>query len=280
MSKKMLLSVFLLSSQANAAYVMEDLLSLSLADLATIPVVTAARTQQHWDDVQGSLWVITEKEIRERGYRNIADVLRDLPSVDLQGPVNTTSRLTVRGVAGNAKMLILQDGVRVGATAGEVIPVSLNYPLYMTKQIEVLLTAGSALYGTDAVAGVINIISQTPSQYGVQHLHYEANDTGSQYGDLLVRGRIGNWPLVLGIHQDESNNKALAEQYPDVFVLGDLRDVSGSAVMVSAANRQPFSSEASSSSAWARINILPQLELGGSYRQTSYANDLMSMVVF
>lgn len=280
MSKKMLLSVFLLSSQANAAYVMEDLLSLSLADLATIPVVTAARTQQHWDDVQGSLWVITEKEIRERGYRNIADVLRDLPSVDLQGPVNTTSRLTVRGVAGNAKMLILQDGVRVGATAGEVIPVSLNYPLYMAKQIEVLLTAGSALYGTDAVAGVINIISQTPSQYGVQHLHYEANDTGSQYGDLLVRGRIGNWPLVLGIHQDESNNKALAEQYPDVFVLGDLRDVSGSAVMVSAANRQPFSSEASSSSAWARINILPQLELGGSYRQTSYANDYSTLPQF
>ena len=76
---------------------MEDLLSLSLADLATIPVVTAARTQQNWDEVQGSLWVITEKEIRERGYRNIADVLRDLPSVDLQGPFNTTSRLTVRG---------------------------------------------------------------------------------------------------------------------------------------------------------------------------------------
>jgi outer membrane receptor for ferrienterochelin and colicin len=215
MSKKVLLSVLMLANQANAAYVMEDLLSLSLADLATIPVVTAARTQQHWDDVQGSLWVITEKEIRERGYRNIADVLRDLPSVDLQGPVNTTSRLTVRGVAGNAKMLILQDGVRVGATAGEVIPISLNYPLYMAKQIEVLLTAGSALYGTDAVAGVINIISQTPSQYGVQHLRYEGDETGSQYGDLLVRGRIGNRPLVLGLHQDQSNNQALAEQYPD-----------------------------------------------------------------
>ena len=280
MSKKVLLSVLMLANQANAAYVMEDLLSLSLADLATIPVVTAARTQQHWDDVQGSLWVITEKEIRERGYRNIADVLRDLPSVDLQGPVNTTSRLTVRGVAGNTKMLILQDGVRVGATAGEAIPISLNYPLYMAKQIEVLLTAGSALYGTDAVAGVINIISQTPSQYGVQHLRYEGDETSSQYGDLLVRGRIGEWPLVLGLHQDQSNNQALAEQYPESFVLGDLMDVSGNTVLISAAQRHPFSSEASSRSAWAKVNILPQLELGGSYRQMSYANDYSTLPEF
>ena len=97
MRKVVFASILLLASEAHADYVMEDLLSLSLADLATIPVVTAARTQQNWDDVQGSLWVITEKEIRERGYRNIADVLRDLPSVDLQGPFNTTSRLTVRG---------------------------------------------------------------------------------------------------------------------------------------------------------------------------------------
>ena len=113
MRKVVFASILLLASEAHGDYVMEDLLSLSLADLAAIPVVTAARTQQNWDEVQGSLWVITEKEIRERGYRNIADVLRDLPSVDLQGPFNTTSRLTVRGIAGNAQMLILQDGVRV-----------------------------------------------------------------------------------------------------------------------------------------------------------------------
>ena len=55
MRKVFLASTFLMASTAHADYVMEDLLSLSLADLATIPVVTAARTQQNWDEVQGSL---------------------------------------------------------------------------------------------------------------------------------------------------------------------------------------------------------------------------------
>ncbi len=267
------LSLLVLGDAHAAEHSMEQLLSLTLDELASIPVVTAARTAQNWDDVQGSLWVITEKEIRERGYRDISDVMRDLPSVDLQGPYNTTSRLTVRGISGNNKILIMQDGVRVGATAGEVIPVSINYPLYMAKQIEVLLTAGSALYGTDAVSGVINIISRSPQQEGKQVFRYEGNDTDYQHGHLLVHGSIGDHPMVLGAHKEHSDNQALAEQYPDVFALHDLRDASGNTVIISAANRHPFVDKAESSSVWGRVALLPELELGFSYRQASYADD-------
>ena len=67
----------------------------------------------------------------------------------------------------NTKMLVLQDGVRIGAPAGELVPVSINFPLYMARQVEVMLTPGSALYGADAVSGVINIITRDPgSQVG------------------------------------------------------------------------------------------------------------------
>jgi len=90
-------------------------LDLSLEELANLPVSTASRTLESWREAQGSLHVITARQIRERGYRHIADLLRDLPSVDMQGPYNTSSRLTVRGVTGNTKMLVLQDGVRIGA---------------------------------------------------------------------------------------------------------------------------------------------------------------------
>lgn len=276
MRKALFALICMLANTSYAEYEIDDLLSLSLSDLATIPVVTAARSQQNWDEAQGSLWVITAKEIRERGYRNIADILRDLPSVDIQGPVNTSSRLSVRGVVGNAKMLVLQDGVRIGATAGEVIPVSINYPLYMAKQVEVLLTAGSALYGSDAVVGVINIISKTASPHGTQQLHYEGNETNNN-GHLLVRGRVGSRSVVLGAHTEQASNQALAEQYPQVFTLQDLYNVNGSTVLVSAANRHAFVDEASAKSVWGRVSVTPELELGASYRQISYANDYTTL---
>ncbi|HQV21694.1 MAG TPA: TonB-dependent receptor [Agitococcus sp.] len=259
-----------------AAYEIEDLLYLSLADLAKIPVVTAARTSQQWGDVQGSLWVMTAQDIRDRGYRHLGDVLRDLPSVDLQGPTDNSSRLTVRGVTGNAKLLVLQDGVRIGATAGEVIPVSINYPLYMAKQVEVLLTAGSALYGTDAVVGVVNIISQTPSSQGEQALHGEANESNNQL-NLLLKGSIGHRPIVLGVHRENNNNQQLAQDYPDIFQLNDLYDIGQKTVLVPANNRQKFQNESSAQSVWARMTVSPDVELGASYRQLSYANDYTTL---
>ena len=112
-----------LANEAN----LEALLGMGLDELTTLPVSTASRTVQGWGEAQGSLHVITARQIHDRGYRHIADLLRDLPSVDMQGPYNTSSRISVRGVAGNTKMLVLQDGVRIGAPAGELMPLSINF---------------------------------------------------------------------------------------------------------------------------------------------------------
>ena len=108
-------------------------------------------------------------------------------------------------------------------------------------------------------------------------MRYEGNETNSEHGDLFVRGHVGNRPVVFGAHTERSNNQALAEQYPDVFALEDLRDVSGNTVVVSAAQRQPFTSEADSRSVWGRVNIAPDLEVGVSYRQARYANDYSTL---
>ena len=258
----------------------DSLLAMNFDQLAAIEVTTASRSPQAWKDVQGSLWVVTEQEIKQRGYRHLADLLRDLPSVDVQGPYSTSSRVTVRGITGNTKLLILQDGVRIGAPAGELVPISINYPLYMAKQVEVLLTPGSALYGADAVTGVVNIISKHSQEQQTQQLSYEGSEARYQHGHLLLTGRVGQkYPLILGVHKEQFNNQSLAEQYPDVFAFDDLKNSQGK-VIIPVNQRQSFQSLANAESVWATIKPHPSTELGVNYRVVSYPTDYTTLANF
>lgn len=258
----------------------DSLLAMNFDQLAAIEVTTASRSPQAWKDVQGSLWVVTEQEIKQRGYRHLADLLRDLPSVDVQGPYSTSSRVTVRGITGNTKLLILQDGVRIGAPAGELVPISINYPLYMAKQVEVLLTPGSALYGADAVTGVVNIISKHSQEQQTQQLSYEGSEARYQHGHLLLTGRVGQkYPLILGVHKEQFNNQSLAEQYPDVFAFDDLKNSQGK-VIIPVNQRQSFQSLANAESVWATIKPHSSTELGVNYRVVSYPTDYTTLANF
>ncbi len=258
----------------------DSLLAMNFDQLAAIEVTTASRSPQAWKDVQGSLWVVTEQEIKQRGYRHLADLLRDLPSVDVQGPYSTSSRVTVRGITGNTKLLILQDGVRIGAPAGELVPISINYPLYMAKQVEVLLTPGSALYGADAVTGVVNIISKHSQEQQTQQLSYEGSEARYQHGHLLLTGRVGQkYPLILGVHKEQFNNQSLAEQYPDVFAFDDLKNSQGK-VIIPVNQRQTFQSLANAESVWATIKPHSSTELGVNYRVVSYPTDYTTLANF
>ncbi len=258
----------------------DSLLAMNFDQLAAIEVTTASRSPQAWKDVQGSLWVVTEQEIKQRGYRHLADLLRDLPSVDVQGPYSTSSRVTVRGITGNTKLLILQDGVRIGAPAGELVPISINYLLYMAKQVEVLLTPGSALYGADAVTGVVNIISKHSQEQQTQQLSYEGSEARYQHGHLLLTGRVGQkYPLILGVHKEQFNNQSLAEQYPDVFAFDDLKNSQGK-VIIPVNQRQTFQSLANAESVWATIKPHSSTELGVNYRVVSYPTDYTTLANF
>ena len=137
-----------------------------------------------------------------------------------------------------------------------------------------LLTPGSALYGTDAVSGVINIITREPSaQAGQkQSFTYEGSESSYQHGQLLLHGDVGARPLVVGAHTETFNNQRVAKEYPDVYALGDLKDSNG-VVVIPASQRNAYRSKAESSSVWGRLQWSPALEAGAGYRAVRYPND-------
>ena len=111
----------------------ERLMGLSLQELIATPVVTASRQVETRDQTPAQIMVITREQIRERRYQSLADLMRDLPGVDWQSGTKSSqfNQFAVQGYVGPNKLLILMDGVRIGAPAGGNFPVANNLALYM-----------------------------------------------------------------------------------------------------------------------------------------------------
>lgn len=134
--------------------------------------VTGSRLDRPPSELSGNLIVLDREAIRASGELTLARVLRQLPQninatnetfgSELNGVTNLTGASTVnlRGL-GSESTLILVDGRRVGYSGllGGVTDIS-TIPLSMIDRIEILLDGASAVYGSDAVGGVVNIITR------------------------------------------------------------------------------------------------------------------------
>lgn len=139
----------------------EDILSMSLLELMELEVVTASKMAQKINEVPATVRVITADDILKRGYFTLEDALADLPGFqfrDIQG-FNTYSFL--RGIPNqNNLILVLIDGIQINELNSGGFYGGGQYNLANVEQIEVVYGPASALYGTNAVSGIINIITK------------------------------------------------------------------------------------------------------------------------
>ena len=127
-------------------------------------VVTAARTETKLVDTPANISVVDAKTIEERHYQDVSEVLKDVPGANVmdsgQGAFEKTIKLN-----GDDRVLVLVDGRRVdfasGTSSGRAcFDMGLLPDVGLIERIEVLKGAGGALYGSDAVGGVVNIITK------------------------------------------------------------------------------------------------------------------------
>ena len=156
-----LIPLFWIILTAPAVYAGEE--TYGLADI----VVTGTKTPHTLQDVPVQTMVISAEEIEKKNSQNIMDLLRDIPGIhmanhnDVFGTYTWMARM--RGMDFNSGYaLILVDGQRAmgcGQSGGMgEYGVGLNQvPVELVERIEVVKGPGSALYGSDAVTGVVNI---------------------------------------------------------------------------------------------------------------------------
>jgi iron complex outermembrane receptor protein len=159
-------------------------LLISAGATATLPVTT-----------------YTNAAIRDSGAHSVGDFLGLMPYIEGKGigaatNVNGrgTSSINLRGLD-SARTLILINGRRMIATnnLGASLAVDLNnIPMSMVDRIEVLRGGASSVYGSDAIAGVVNIILRD---------HFDGTEVGFQGGETTAGdGRTGNFSIVTGRH--------------------------------------------------------------------------------
>lgn len=185
------------SPAAGQRATLQELASLDLEALANVPVVSAARHEQRREDSPRAISVITAEEIRRGNFRNIPEALVEMAGVFLQQTNYAGGSPIIRGMIGN-RILILVDGVRLNNSSYRLGPNQyLNFiDVRRVERIEVIRGNGSVLYGSDAMGGIVNIITKrAPEPTGGAELHGSA---GVRFGsaDRSGQGRVdlgGTW---------------------------------------------------------------------------------------
>jgi vitamin B12 transporter len=128
-------------------------------------VVSASRIPVPAREAGAAVSVITEEELEDRQVRIVSDVLRDIPgvAVNRSGTMGSLTQIRIRGAEGN-QTLVLIDGIEVNNPAGGSEFQFQNLLNAEIARIEVLRGPQSALWGSDAIGGVINIITKSPKK--------------------------------------------------------------------------------------------------------------------
>ncbi|MDU6926284.1 ligand-gated channel protein [Franconibacter helveticus] len=169
-------------------------------------VVTATGFAQKIQNAPASISVISKQQIEDKAYRDVTDALRDVPGVVVTGG-GSSSDISIRGMS-SQYTLFLVDGKRISTRSTR--PNSDNSgieqgwlpPLESIERIEVIRGPMSSLYGSDAMGGVINVITKKVSntKAWTGSIHGDATfQENRDSGDLYQTNAYASGPLIEGL---------------------------------------------------------------------------------
>ncbi|TBU97507.1 TonB-dependent receptor domain-containing protein [Pseudomonas dryadis] len=139
-----------------------------MASAATAPidlqevVVTATSTERQLKDAPASISVITREQLRKRPVQDLEDALRGTPGLQFTGVGMTRRGVSIRGMD-SGHTLVLLNGQRINTAAGAIAHADFDLgwvPMEAIERIEVVRGPMSSLYGSEALGGVINVITR------------------------------------------------------------------------------------------------------------------------
>lgn len=192
----LLLSFFSLAAQPGFAQA-QDLTELSLEELMDVEVYSAAKKKQRFFEVPAAVYVITPEDIRRSGAASIPELLRMVPGVIVQKVNSNTWDISARGFNGSIfsnKLLVLIDGraVYTPLFAGVFWDVQ-DVVLEDIERIEVIRGPGGAVWGANAVNGVVNIITKSAQDTQGTLVVAGGGNEERGFGTLRHGDRVGDW---------------------------------------------------------------------------------------
>lgn len=171
-----------------------DLTKLSIEDLMNLNVTSAAKKEEPIERTAAAIFVITSEDIRRSGATTFPDLLRMIPGLEVAQISADTWAVTARGFndAFANKMLVLVDGRTVYSPGfSGVLWDAQDLLLADIERVEVIRGPGAALFGTNAVNGVINIISKTAKKTQGGLIAAGGGNVEGGYGAGQYGGQLG-----------------------------------------------------------------------------------------
>ncbi len=190
-----------------ALFAMADCAHAQNANQLPVTVVTADRSAEPITNTASAISVVDGQTLTQSNPGSLVDALRSVPGLDITetgGPGRATS-VRLRG-ANSGQTLVLIDGVRANdpTAPGADFDFSM-FPAGTIERVEVLRGPQSALYGSDAIGGVINLITKKGGGPAVSNLRAEGGTYGTGALSGSTAGSQGPWSYAVtgsGIHSD------------------------------------------------------------------------------
>ena len=191
--------------------------------------ITATRTAQDVFDAPSAVSVIDSATMHGKLPNTVVDAFRDLPGLDITGVGTNQARPTVRGLGGQ-RILLLEDGLRLNNSRrqqdfGELPAIA---GLTGIDRVEVVRGPASVLYGTDAIGGVVNVItaglpSASDGIHGWAGYRYSTADK-QQTPSAGLQGRTGRFAFrASGAYRDTRSYDAPAGTFGDISLDRDVK---------------------------------------------------------
>ncbi len=189
-------------------------------------VVSATRTEKDLQIAPSSISVVDQNQLKRSGYNSIADMLQDVPGVEVTDySMAGAKRLNIRGESG-ARVLIMVDGQKITEQKSmDGAPLLIDPEII--DRIEVVKGPASVLYGSEAIGGAVNIITKKDGDRPIQGAVSATYDTSTdgQTESLSVSGRVSGFNYrVTGSYSDYGNRDTPSGELPE----SDYRRKSGS----------------------------------------------------
>jgi iron complex outermembrane receptor protein len=170
------------------------LTELSIEELLNVEVYSASKFVQKITEAPASVTIVTHEDIKRYGYRTLADILRSVRGMHISYDRNYMY-LGVRGFGRtgdfNGRFLLLLDGYRLNDTIFDSAYIGTEFPLDVSliDRVEVVRGPGSSIYGSNAVFGIINVITRHGSAVDGVELSGEVASFGTDKERVSWGGR-------------------------------------------------------------------------------------------
>ncbi|MCG8550978.1 MAG: TonB-dependent receptor [Desulfobacterales bacterium] len=186
-------------------------------------VITATKTAKDIDGITASVDVITQEDIKLMGASTLKNIMEKTPGLTLQygqfahSSAKSKSTISIRGMGGNGTLLLI-DGRRMAGETQSTYELD-RIPAGMIERIEIVKGPMSTLYGSDALGGVINIITKKAGQKKFamdMDLSTGMNDHGdgeSYKAGVNAWGRVGKVGITLYTNYNKTRPYRETETY-------------------------------------------------------------------